>query len=103
MRLAHIVPIALAAGALATSPEPKLLPQEEAELLKRGLVEDILEDIKDGFSCAGCEVGSLPILGTRAARLTCMCRLSSSFSRVSRRLAMTPSWAPSRASASWHR
>lgn len=56
MRLAHLVPLALAAGAFAVAPKDKLLARDEAELLERGLAEDILEDIKDGFSCAGCEV-----------------------------------------------
>ena len=57
MRLAHLVPLALAAGALATTPEVKPLPRDEAALLERG-VGDIIEDIKDGFSCAGCQVAS---------------------------------------------
>lgn len=62
MRLAHLVPLALAAGTLAASPEPKLLSRDEAALLERGS-DDILEDIKDGLSCAGCEVASPLSLG----------------------------------------
>lgn len=57
MRLAHLVPLALAAGSLAASPEPKLFSREEAALMERG-ADDVLQDIKDGFSCAGCEVAS---------------------------------------------
>lgn len=62
MRPANLLPLALAAASLAATPEPapepetKLLARDDAALLERGLAEDILEDIKNGLSCAGCEV-----------------------------------------------
>lgn len=62
MRPAHLFPLALAASSLAATPEAvaepenKLLARDDAVLLERGLAEDILEDIKNGLSCAGCEV-----------------------------------------------
>ncbi|SPO00652.1 related to acid sphingomyelinase [Cephalotrichum gorgonifer] len=86
MHLTRVAALAFGLGrAFATAPASQLLSRDEAELLGRGLAEDVWDEIKDGLSCAGCEtlvvlLKGLALLGDNAFVdvLQSVCKLTNS-------------------------